>query len=90
LLDPGAALIYASSDSSSGSIPIFLSAPATEEKINWLRLQLRLRPNHAAPAHRLRLPSLASNYHLLLPVGSVAERVKAPFLWRLCDHERVI
>jgi len=23
-------------------------------------------------------------------VGSVAERVKAPFLWRPCDHNRVI
>jgi len=23
-------------------------------------------------------------------VGSVAKRVKAPFLWRPCDHNRVI
>jgi len=50
LLKPGAALIYASS----GSIPIFKSAsapaPAPVEKIKWLRLQLRLRPNHATPA----------------------------------------
>jgi len=23
-------------------------------------------------------------------VGSVTERVKAPFLWRPCDHDRVI
>jgi len=23
-------------------------------------------------------------------VGSVAERVKAPFLWQPCDHDRVV
>jgi len=28
--------------------------------------------------------------HLNLQVGSVAERVKALFLWRPCDHNRVI
>jgi len=26
---------------------------------------------------------------LFLLIGSVADRVKAPFLWRPCDHNRV-
>jgi len=47
LLEPGDALIYASSDTNSGSIPTFKSAPspasAPKEKVKWLR------PNHAVP-----------------------------------------
>jgi len=31
-----------------------------------------------------------SSCYLLLPVGSVAKRVKAPFLWRPCDLDRLM
>jgi len=37
-----------------------------------------------------RQTKLPMQENLIYLVGSVAERVKAPFLWRPCDHNRVI
>jgi len=41
------------------------------------------------PTRVSRIKGILS-HTLTLAVGSVAKRAKAPFLWRPCDHNRVI